>query len=114
MLLMVFSKNGQRDADWQALQPATWAEIVQTFDCFVRKDGREHFGFRDGISQPRVEGSEPLVQTRAAAASEKVRSGIDGLASESRGIAADTADRFKRAGQDAIGAARQKVGATST
>jgi hypothetical protein len=54
------------------------------------------------------------VQTRAVAASAKVRSRIGDLASESRGIAEDTVDRFKRAGQDAVAAARQKAGATST
>jgi hypothetical protein len=54
------------------------------------------------------------VQARAAAASTKVRSRIDDLASEGRGIAEDTVDRFKRAGQDAVAAARQKAGATST
>lgn len=54
------------------------------------------------------------IQTRAAAASAKVRSGVGDLASDSRGIAEDTVDRFKRAGQDAVAAARQKAGATPT
>ena len=53
------------------------------------------------------------VQTRATAVSEKARSSVGHLASEVRGVADDTAERVKRAGQDAVAAALQKTGATS-
>ncbi len=53
------------------------------------------------------------VQARATAVSEKARSSVDHLTSEARGVAEDTAERVKRAGQDAVAAALQKVGATS-
>jgi Dyp-type peroxidase family len=66
LLLMMFSRYGHRDADWKALPPMPWATVVKEFDCFAPKDGREHFGFKDGISQPRIEGSEPPPQTSAA------------------------------------------------
>ena len=53
------------------------------------------------------------VQARAAAVSDKARRSVDDLASEVRGVAVDTGERVKRAGQDAVAAARQKAGATS-
>ncbi len=65
LLLIVFSKDGQRNADWTALEPGAWA-TVRLVDGFVRNDHREHFGFRDGISQPRIEGTESGQQTSAA------------------------------------------------
>ncbi len=54
------------------------------------------------------------VQARATAVSEKARGGIGDLASEVRGVAEDTVDRVKRAGKDAVAAARQKATAAST
>ena len=51
------------------------------------------------------------VQARAAAVSDKARGRIDDLNSEVRGVAEDTVDRVKRAGQNAVAAARETVGA---
>ncbi|HUC77106.1 MAG TPA: hypothetical protein VMS04_17525 [Vicinamibacterales bacterium] len=68
ILLMVFSRRGQRDVDWLAHKPGPWADVDKRFDGFVRKDRREHFGFRDGISQPRIEGTESPGQASSAEA----------------------------------------------
>jgi len=51
------------------------------------------------------------VQARAAAVSDKARDKIDDLSAEVRGVAEDTVDRVKRAGQNAVAAARETVGA---
>jgi uncharacterized protein YjbJ (UPF0337 family) len=54
------------------------------------------------------------VQARAAAVSDKALGRIDDLNSEVRGVAEDTVGRVKRAGQDAVAAARETIGASST
>ena len=54
------------------------------------------------------------VQARAAAVSDKALDSISDLSSDVRGAAEDTVERVKRAGQDAVTAAREKVGAPST
>jgi len=54
------------------------------------------------------------VQARATAVAEKAHGRIGDLTSDVRGVAEDTADRVKRAAQDAVGAARQKASAVST
>jgi len=51
------------------------------------------------------------VQARAAAVSDKARDKIGDLSAEVRGVAEDTVDRVKRAGQNAVAAARETVGA---
>jgi hypothetical protein len=51
------------------------------------------------------------VQARAAAVSDQARGRIDDLSSEVRGVAGDTVDRVKRAGQNAVAAARETIGA---
>jgi Dyp-type peroxidase family len=67
VLLMVFSRSEERrEDDWRAYQPGGWATVVECFDTFVRKGGFEHFGYKDGISQPRIEGTESSRQTSAA------------------------------------------------
>jgi Dyp-type peroxidase family len=60
VLLMVFSARERRDADWSALTPGLerWAQAVELLDGFLQDNLKEHFGFRDGISQPYIEGSE--------------------------------------------------------
>jgi len=54
------------------------------------------------------------IQTRAAAVSDKFLGRIDDLNSEARGVAEDTLERVKRAGQNAVTAARGTMGAGST
>jgi hypothetical protein len=53
------------------------------------------------------------VQARASAVADKARGGIDDLGFEARGVAEDTVDRAKRAGQNAVAAARETIGAGS-
>jgi len=76
MLFMMFSKKGRVEDDWKACQPGVWATVVRTFDCFVSASGREHFGFKDGISQPRIEGSDlPLQISAAEVAADTIKPG---------------------------------------
>jgi Dyp-type peroxidase family len=60
VLLMVFSARGRRDADWSLLTPGLerWALAVELLDGYLQDSMKEHFGFRDGISQPFIEGAE--------------------------------------------------------
>ena len=51
------------------------------------------------------------VQARAAAIADKARGTIDDLGSEARVVADDTVDRVKRAGQNAVSAVRETIGA---
>jgi len=50
------------------------------------------------------------VQARATAVADKARGRIDDLGSEARSVAEHTVDRVKRAGQNAVAAARETIG----
>ena len=55
------SVSQKLDEDWQTLTSSislsAFSCIHQLPDAFVRKDFKGHFGYRDGISQPYIEGS---------------------------------------------------------
>ncbi len=60
VLLMVFAASvEQLRTDWGALEAELdGLALVASLYGYLREDCREHFGFRDGISQPYIEGSD--------------------------------------------------------
>ena len=53
-LCLLFAKDAQTiDEAWARLRPsAAAASVCHSIDAYLTPEGKEHFGFRDGISQP--------------------------------------------------------------
>ena len=60
-VLMLFTRDGaDREAfvreEVARMEKSGGVRLLQRMDCEVAEDKREHFGFRDGVSQPKIEG----------------------------------------------------------
>jgi deferrochelatase/peroxidase EfeB len=64
-LFLLFAKDPQTiDEAWERLRPSTAAaSVCHLIDAYLPPDGKEHFGFRDGISQPIIRFSKRDYET---------------------------------------------------